>query len=274
MRRLSIHQYSSFRWSFFQDVIKYTNLGFDSIGLWRSKVEDFGIEEAADLLFEMQMTVSSLSWAGGFTGSDGKSFKMAVADAIDAAYQAHLLGANKLILHPGTRNGHTESHATRLLKTAIAEIAPITRELGVQLLLQPNCTRENSLTFLDKTQQYLNLFAEFSPSDLGIVVDLFHVGRSNNFYHDLAHYKDRIGLVQLSDGRQRENEFVRCEFGNGVIPIQNWLNLLAVNDYCGPFELKMHGYEFENVNYENVLQSSETYIENSLATLQTQSLSN
>ena len=148
MQRLSIHQFTSFRWSFFQDVIKYSSLGFDSIGLWRSKVEDYGIEESAQLLFEMQMSVSSLSWAGGFTGSDGKSFKLAVEDAIEAIYQAHLFGAGKLIVHPGGRNSHTESHAIRLLKTAVTELAPIANDLGVQLLLEPNCSKPVSYTHL------------------------------------------------------------------------------------------------------------------------------
>ena len=157
MQRLSIHQFTSFRWSFFQDVIKYSSLGFDSIGHWRSKVEDYGIEESAQLLFEMQMSVSSLSWAGGFTGSDGKSFKLAVEDAIEAIYQAHSFGAGKLIVHPGGRNSHTESHAIRLLKTAVTELAPIANDLGVQLLLEPNCSKRNPWTCL--------LYTSPSPRD-------------------------------------------------------------------------------------------------------------
>jgi hypothetical protein len=73
---LGISQLSSLRTSFFQDVVRSAAAGCTSIGIWRSKVDELGVEEAVDLVFEMKLAVSSLSWCGGFTGSEGGSFAM------------------------------------------------------------------------------------------------------------------------------------------------------------------------------------------------------
>ena len=271
MRRLSIHQFSSYRWSFFQDVIKYANLGFDSIGLWRSKVDEFGFEEAADLLFEMKMTPSSLSWAGGFTGSDGNTFKLAVEDGVEAVYQAHLLGANNLIIHPGGRNRHTESHALRIFKNALRELTATAQDLGIRLLIEPTFSGKSPWNFLTTVDQYADLLDEFEPAELGLVIDLFHIGRNKELFNQFGRIKDRIGVVQISDGRFRKDEFVRCDLGQGIIPVQQWLSLLEQHDYSGQYELELHGYHFENADYESVIRQNELCFHRALAGLRSSS---
>ena len=73
MNTLAISQLSTLRWAFEEDVHAYAGRGFDGIGIYRPKLEDFGIERAVDLLAESELEVTSLSWAGGFTGSDGRA---------------------------------------------------------------------------------------------------------------------------------------------------------------------------------------------------------
>ena len=101
MHQLSVSEFSTYRWTFFQDVIKYSANGCSSIGVWRTKVEDYGLVEAVDLIHEMKLQVSSVNWAGGFTGSDGRSFIEAIDDAVDAIRLTSSLQANCLVIHPG-----------------------------------------------------------------------------------------------------------------------------------------------------------------------------
>ena len=240
------------------------------MGLWRTKVSDFGFEEAADLLYEMQMSVSSLSWAGGFTGSDGNTFKLSVEDGIEAVYQAHMIGADKLIVHPGGRNGHTESHAMRLVKSGFAELAPFAQDLGVQLLLEPVSTKQNPWNFITNLDSYLDLLNEFSPSELALVLDLFQIGRDQNFSDNMELYSNRIALVQLADGKFVQDDFVRCDLGSGLIPLENWLNRLDSLGYEGQFEIELHGREFEATPYHMTIQASQHFISNSKSQLVTE----
>ena len=66
MKRFSLSQLSTRNWSFEQDLENYRNAGIRAIGVWRHKLSDVEIGEAADLLGDSGLGVSSLSWAGGF----------------------------------------------------------------------------------------------------------------------------------------------------------------------------------------------------------------
>ncbi|MEM9411908.1 MAG: sugar phosphate isomerase/epimerase family protein [Planctomycetota bacterium] len=261
MRRLSIHESSSFRWSFFQDVIKYANAGYRSMGLWRTKVEDFGVDNAADLLHEMQIRASSYGWAGGFTGSSGFSFSDAVDDAILAIHQAHRLNADKLILYSGARNGHTHSHALRLVKTAIAKISPIAADMGVQILLEPVFTPKNPWDCLS-FGQYLRLLENFNESELGIALDIFHFGASEANLDQLNQIAPRIQLVQIADGCFCNREFVRCNLGAGKLPIRSWMDRIQMLGYEGDIEVELHGFKFEESNYIETFEKCENYMAN------------
>jgi len=65
LRQISACQFSSRSWSLEEDLLGYRNFGFESIGLWRQKIEDYGVDEAIDLIHESSLSVSSLHFAGG-----------------------------------------------------------------------------------------------------------------------------------------------------------------------------------------------------------------
>src|SRR4051794_35720367 len=80
MTRLSMNELTTFRWSFEQDVAQYLAAGFGAIGVWRQKLSDYGEEKGIELLAESGLQVSNLLWAGGFTGSDGRTFRESIED--------------------------------------------------------------------------------------------------------------------------------------------------------------------------------------------------
>src|SRR4051794_18076560 len=81
MARLAISELTTFRWSFEEDVEQYRSAGANAIGVWRQKLADVGEERGAAILSAAGLAVSSLQWAGGFTGSDGHSHQESIADA-------------------------------------------------------------------------------------------------------------------------------------------------------------------------------------------------
>jgi len=91
---------TTFRWSFEQDVFNYVAAGYESIGVWRQKLADFGEEAGIDLLAESGLRVSHLLWAGGFTGSDGRTWNEAIDDACQAIRLAGAMNAGCLIVYP------------------------------------------------------------------------------------------------------------------------------------------------------------------------------
>jgi len=83
MSRLSINELTTFRWTFEDDICHYTDACVSAIGIWRPKLADYGEEKGAELLKEANFKVTSLSWVGGFTSSDMRSFDDQVADACE-----------------------------------------------------------------------------------------------------------------------------------------------------------------------------------------------
>ena len=78
---VAISQLTTARWELSQEVACFAEHGFESISIWRSKLSDIGIRSAVTCLRDAGLRASSLQWAGGFTGSDGRSFAESVADA-------------------------------------------------------------------------------------------------------------------------------------------------------------------------------------------------
>ena len=84
MARISMNELTTYRWSFEEDVAQYARAGIEALAVWRHKLSDFGDERGIELIAESGLKVSSVLWAGGFTGSDGRSHKESVEDAHEA----------------------------------------------------------------------------------------------------------------------------------------------------------------------------------------------
>ena len=260
-RRISVCQFSSFRWSFFEDVVRYSTEGFESIGVWRRKVDDFGAAAAIDLLYEMKISVSSVHWAGGFTG-DGQTFAEGIEDAIEAIQLASRMNAGCLILHPGSRNGHTHRHAQRLFRSAIDTLIPISADYGVKLALEPiPGKRVTPWTFIEEFDATLRMLDRYSKQRLGMVLDLHHVGFDSRVFESLEQFVDRVELVQIADRDPDDPQARRLPLGQGQLPLDAWFSKLQRLGYAGKFELEVHGQGMEGVDYFSLLNSTQSYFE-------------
>jgi sugar phosphate isomerase/epimerase len=268
--RLSVSEFTTHRWSFYQDVLRYAAEGINQIGIWRTKMDDFDRDEAVDLLFEMKMKVSSIHWAGGFTGADGRKFVDAVDDGIGAVQLAAQVGADCVIVHPGAQNGHTDRHARRIFCSAIDNLAHAAADFGTRIVLEPIPHRPAStFTFYKRFSEYLDIVSAFDPAHVGLAIDLFHVGHLAEAYDRIPEYVDRLAVVQIADrdidkppvsmskGRSVENRKIP---GEGGIQIDRWVDKLNRCGYRGAYELEIHGKGFSRSNYRTTIESSLQYL--------------
>ncbi|MEZ6092859.1 MAG: sugar phosphate isomerase/epimerase family protein [Pirellulaceae bacterium] len=265
---IAVNQSSSLKWSFYQDVVRYASRGLDGIGVCRQKLSDVGRDEAADFLYEMKMSVSSLSWAGGFTGCNAMSLRDAIDDAIDGIETAAMLKANCLVIHSGHRNGHTYKHSRRLFDDAMFELLPIAEELGVTLALEPmDCVNSPRWSLFCGLQETISTVRSFDVPQLQIVLDLFHVGGDRSAAQCLQEYLDLVCLVQFSD-RKSADDFssIRTVPGGGNIPLLSWVKLLAHAGYNGPIEVEVFGSETSRVGYDYTLVQSSAFLHDARTT--------
>jgi len=263
MALFSMNELTTYRWSFEDDVQRYADAGIRSIGVWRQKLSDYGEVKGIELLDEMGLCVSNLMWAGGFTGSDGRSFNDALDDAYEAIRLTADLRAECLIVYSGGRGGHTTNHANRLLKDALKALAPVARDLDVTLALKPmDAGCASDWTFLTELSETMTLLDEFDSSVIQLAFDTYHLGLDPVAIELLSEIVPRIAIVQLGDARQRPTgEQNRCRLGEGAVPFAKILAKLTDGGYRGSYDVKLLGDDIESFDYDELLLHSKEKFE-------------
>jgi sugar phosphate isomerase/epimerase len=259
MALLSMNEITTYRWSFEEDVQNYAAAGIDGIAVWRQKLSDFGEEKGAELLADSGLAVSALLWAGGFTGSDGRSYRDSVQDAIEAVQLAGQLKAHSLIVYSGARAGHTHNHARRLFKNALKELTDVACEHGVALAIKPmhaGCAAE--WTFLSSLDETLELIQPFDCPQLKLAFDVYHLGQEPGVFDRLVEIIPWIAIVQLGDAkRPPHGEQNRCRLGEGRVPLKEIVSTLVEADYRGFFDIELMGEDLENSDYKELIAHSQ-----------------
>lgn len=256
MAQLSMNETTTFRWSFEEDVLNYATAGIPSIGVWRQKLSDCGEAKGIELLKDNGLKVSHLLWAGGFTGSDGRSFRASVEDAVDALRTAQALGTDALVVYSGARAGHTYNHARRLIKEALKELVPVAAERGVFLAIEPmhpGCATE--FTFLTSLDDVLALLDLVASEQVKIVFDTYHLGQDPEVVARIPEIVGQVAVVQLGDALQPPTtEQNRCRLGEGNVPLKEIVDAFTAAGYDGFYDVELLGEELETVDYDSLLQ--------------------
>lgn len=257
---LAVNEATTYRWTLEEETARLAALGIPAIGLWRPKLSDLPQTRVVDLLRESGLQVSSLMYAGGFTGCDGRKWKESVADAAAALQLAAELRAGCLVACSGPRGGHTRNHANRLLKAALKELLPLAEEFMIPIALEPvHSSFACEWSFLTNLSEAAALVQRYNNPFLRLVLDLFHFG------HQLADLSDaqfemlvpHLALVQIADSYEPPcGEPERAQLGAGTVPLAPILARLAEHGYHGPFELELMGGAIEQVDYEQLVATS------------------
>lgn len=258
MSRLSMNQMTTCRWSFAEDVNGYVESGISAIGIWRPKLVQFGEERGIDLIHESGLSVSSVSWAGGFTGAYGHSYAESMHDARDAMATAAALNADCLRLVSGGRAGHTLNHARRLLVAALKDLADTAGDYGITLAIQPmHPMFARDWTFLNSLEETCSLIDQCDHPCLQMAFGLYHLWQEPRLLEMIPDLVPMVSTIQLSDWREPpRSENDRLLIGDGTIPISDIVHSFVESGYAGFFEIEVWSEELWMSDYLHLLQES------------------
>ena len=259
MTLLSMNQMTTYRWSLAQDVENYQDAGYSAIGVWRNKFIDENEDQAIDLVTRSGLRVTNVSWAGGFTGSDGRPLAESVEDAADAIRFAASMMAGCLVIYSGGRNNHIYSHAGRLLRSALDELLPMAEMWEVPLAIEPmHPACATDWTFLTSLESVIELVEQYDSPFLKVAYDTYHFplgSRRRNVLSRLAPY---LGVVFLGDRLQPPSvDQERCPLGHGRLPLIEIIATLQDAGYTGPYDVKLMGPDIETCDYWTLLEQSQ-----------------
>jgi len=152
--------------------------GIPAIGLWREPVQQYGVDAAVRLVRGAGLRVSSLCRGGFFTMPEGSKRRVALDDNRKALDEAAALGAPTLVLVVGglVAGSRDLAGARFRVADALSELAPHARATGVSLAIEalhPMYVSDRAV--VSTLKQALDLAAPFSPDEVTVMVDTFHL---------------------------------------------------------------------------------------------------
>lgn len=254
--KLSLNQLTTLRWSVSEEVTQARQTGYDAVGIWRPKLTELGETRTAELLARARLSVSSLSFAGGFTGGCGFSYLEAIADCRQAIEQAKILGARTVVVVGGSQNGHTVRHSRRLVVDGLKELSDAAGLAHVRLSLLPmHQFFSKKWTFVNSLDQALEIIDQIGHPNVGLAFDAYHLWQEPRVIQRIPELARLTGIVQLSDSRRDpQSDQDRQMPGEGVIPLPDLIRAFQLAGYTGYYDIQVWSKHLRHSNYAHRIE--------------------
>ena len=242
MPRLSISEVTTRNWSFAEDVRNYAAAGIEAIGVWRDKLDLFGIEEGIQLLADSPLRVANLVDAGYFLSKTRSQTRRAVEDVVEAIELAQRLKTDTILIVTGDVGSFYRSvdQARALVVAALRELAPVAGEAGVRLAIEPIHERYPGYTFLHTIPDVLEVIEAVGSPHVGLFFDTDHLWESENLLQDIERAGPVIYGVHINDMPAVPGPGInRRLLGAGVIPLREILSAIEATGYRGYYDVEI-----------------------------------
>ena len=223
--------------------------GIGAIGLWRDRVAEAGLAEAAAAVRAAGLRVSSLCRGGFFTVADPDGRRAALADNLAAVEEAAELGTGTLVLVcGGLPAGQRDlGLARRMIEDAIGSLVPAALRAGVRLgieALHPMFCADRCV--ISSLSEAVDLAVVFPAEAVGVVVDTYHVWWDARLADEIARAGRRIVSFQVCDWvlpLPSDTLLGRGHLGDGCIDFAPIAAAVAATGYDGDVEVEIFNAE-------------------------------
>ena len=245
LERLSLNQATVRHLSLADAVALCQRHDIGAIGLWRDKVAQAGVAEAAAAVRRAGLRVSSLCRGGFFTVAEPEARQAALADNRAALAEAAAVGTRTLVLVcGGLPAGQRDlALARRMVRDALGELVPDAQRLGVRLgieALHPMFCADRCV--ISSLGEALDLAREFPADAVGVVVDAYHVWWDARLAAEISRAGSRIVSYQVSDWilpLPQDTLLGRGHLGDGAIDFGPISAAVAAAGYRGDVEVEI-----------------------------------
>ena len=265
--RLSLNQVTTRRWSLREAVEGCLQAGVPAIALWRDKVAEVGLAEAARIVRESGLRVSSLHVGGDFPAASEAERRARVDDSRRAIEEAAELGAEVLSLRAGPAPDRDIDAARAMVVEGIEQTIPDAEQSGVKLAvepLHPMFAADRSVVVT--ISQANDMLRRLDSPQVGLVVDAYHVWWDPDLYNQIDRAAGRIIGFHIDDWQANENPAAsRVMMGDGVIELRRIKTAVEETGYAGPIEVEIFNQVIWEMPGKDVLeQMKERYVEHVL----------
>jgi len=257
LSRLSFNQITVNSWTLREALDGCERHYIPAIGLWRDKVDAIGLCEAAKLVKESSVAISSLCRGGGFPAATREERQKRIEDNLRAIDEAAMLGTPLLVLVCGVLPGRDLEGARSMVMDGIAAIENHARERGIKLGIEPlHPMYAADRSVVVSVKQAREIAARFSPESVGVVIDVFHVWHDPDLYQEIEKLHGRILGFHVSDWPVPLPGILmgRAMMGDGVIELSRIRSAVDKAGYAGPIEVEIFNQKIWDQPGDQVLE--------------------
>lgn len=228
--------------------------GVQAIGLWREPVQEVGLTEAARLLADSGLRVTTHCRSGFFTMPEGPARRASVDDNLVAIEETATLAAAGasgstavlVLVAGGLPEGSRDlAGARERVRDALGELAPHAAAAGVTLAIEPlHPMYATDRCVVSTLGQALDIAADFDPAVVGVTVDTFHIFWDPDVLASIARAgrEQRIATYQVCDWKTPLPADVllgRHYPGDGVIDFASLTRAVTETGYDRDIEVEI-----------------------------------
>lgn len=242
LTRLSFNQMTADPWPLERAVRECAAHDVPYIGVWRHKLEAADASNAAALIRNAGLRVSSLCRGGWFSAPTAAERRERIADNRLAIEQASKLNTKVLVIVSGPANGQSLDDARETVLDGLREILPYAERAGITLGIEPLHPMYAAERSVVVTLKQANDMADALASPAaGVVIDAFHVWWDPEVYLQIERASGRIAGFHVSDWSVPLPGILmgRTMMGDGVIELRRLRHAVEAAGYTGPIEVEI-----------------------------------
>jgi len=262
--RLSFNTRTVNSWSLKECVEGCARHDIPWIGPWRDQFDDIGVEEAARLIRDAGLKVSSLCRGGFFPASTREERDAAIEDNRKAIHEAATLGTDVLVMVNGGMAGNSIQEARKMVRNGIGAILPYAEERGVKIGIEPLHPAFAADRAVTASLEEANDLAEhFNSPWVGVVIDIYHVWWDAHVRREIERAGKSILGFHVNDWLVPNTNVLvgRGMMGDGVVNNRELREWVDAEGYDGPIEVEIFNEEIWSRDGDDVLaQMKERYL--------------
>ncbi len=242
IRRLSLNQATTQNWSIREAVEGCVRHGIPSIALWRHKIAETGLQDAARLVRDAGLHVSSVCRGGMFPAASSQERREKIEDNFRAVDQAAELNADSLVIVVGASPSVPLRDARKMVDEGLAALVPYARGRSVRLGLEPlHPMYAGDRSVLNTIEQALYVAEPYDLSEVGLILDTFHIWWDPSVFEQIRRCQGRIYGFHVCDWLVPMPEMLlgRGMMGDGVINNRALREAVDEAGYSGPIEVEI-----------------------------------
>jgi sugar phosphate isomerase/epimerase len=255
LSQLSINQATTrAQWTLREAAEGYARAGVPGIAVWRDKLAECGVGEAARILAGEGLTVTGLCRGGMFPAADPAGLRVAIDDNRRAVDEAVAIGAQCLVLVVGGLPAGSKdiAAAREMVRDGIGELLPHARAAVMPLAIEPLHPMYAADRACVNTMAQANDLCDALGEGLGIAVDVYHVWWDPDLEREIRRAGDaareehkRILAFHICDWLVPTIDLLldRGMMGDGVIDLPKIRRWVEAAGYEGLHEVEIFSAE-------------------------------